>query len=97
MHHAGSDFPHFQPNLPAGWWKSTVPHCRGFSDDATFDLACRRGDHQDTFQRTPDLKVCRKGRCMRTCSATTLLMDGDAVGRDRLYFAGCTLWLFDLP
>lgn len=98
MHHAGEDFAHFQPNLRGlGWWKSTAPELRPFLDDATFDLLAEEVIHQDTFQRTPDFEKLPQGPVHADLFRDNVLWDGGEIGGViDFYFAGCTLWLFDL-
>jgi len=98
MHHAGSDFPHFQPNLRGlGWWKSTVPRLQGFLDDATFDLLAEEVIHQDTFQRTPDFESLPQGPVHADLFRDNVLWDGDGIGGViDFYFAGIDALLFDV-
>jgi homoserine kinase type II len=98
MHHAGSDFPHFQPNLRGlGWWKSTVPLLEPFVDGAAFTLLAEEVIHQDSFQRQPDFEKLPQGPVHADLFRDNVLWDGEQVGGViDFYFAGCTLWLFDL-
>ncbi|HTT10612.1 MAG TPA: homoserine kinase [Burkholderiaceae bacterium] len=98
MHEAARDFAHFQPNLRGlGWWKSTVPQLRPFLDDATFDLLAQEVVQQDTFQRSPAFEALPQGPVHADLFRDNVLWEGDQVrGVIDFYFAGCTLWLFDL-
>jgi homoserine kinase type II len=98
MHRAGTDFGHFQPNLRGlGWWKSTAPELQPFLDDATFELLVEEVIAQDTFQRTADFEKLPQGPVHADLFRDNVLWDGSNVGGViDFYFAGCTLWLFDL-
>jgi len=98
LHKAASDFPHFQPNLRGlGWWKSTVPQLEAFVDDATFELLAEEVIQQDTFARNPDFEQMPQGPVHADLFRDNVLWNGDNVGGViDFYFAGCTLWLFDL-
>lgn len=98
MHQAGSDFPLFQPNLRGlGWWKQTVPQLARHVDNATFGLLAEEVIHQDTFQRTADFERMPQGPVHADLFRDNVLWDGENVGGViDFYFAGCTLWLYDL-
>jgi len=98
MHEAGRDFAHFQPNLRGlGWWKSTVPELQPFLDDATFQLLAEEVVHQDSFQRNAAFEKMPQGPVHADLFRDNVLWDADHVrGVIDFYFAGCTLWLFDL-
>jgi homoserine kinase type II len=98
MHHAGAHFTQFQPNLRGlGWWKNTVPQLEPFIDDTTFGLLAEEVIHQDSFQRNPDFERMPQGPVHADLFRDNVLWDGDTVGGViDFYFAGCTLWLFDL-
>lgn len=98
MHHAGADFGSFQPNLRGlGWWKTTLPQLEPFVDDATFSLLAEEVVLQDSFQRRPDWEQMPQGPVHADLFRDNVLWHGDHVGGViDFYFAGCTLWLFDL-
>jgi homoserine kinase type II len=98
MHHAGTDFTLFQPNLRGlGWWKNTLPQIEPYVDDTTFDLLAEEVIHQDTFQRNPDFERLPQGPVHADLFRDNVLWDGETVGGViDFYFAGCTLWLYDL-
>ena len=98
MHHAGADFMHFQPNLRGiGWWKSIAPQLEPFVDDQTFELLAEEVIHQDTFQRSPDFEHLPQGPVHADLFRDNVLWnDANVGGVIDFYFAGCTLWLFDL-
>jgi homoserine kinase type II len=98
MHHGGADFTRFQPNLRGlGWWKSTAPLLEPFVDDAAFGLLAEEVIHQDTFQRNPDFERLPQGPVHADLFRDNVLWNGAHVGGViDFYFAGCTLWLFDL-
>jgi homoserine kinase type II len=98
LHHSGADFAHFQPNLRGlGWWKSTVPLMQPFLDETTFDLLAEEVIHQDSFQRNPVFEALPQGPVHADLFRDNVLWeDGTVGGVIDFYFAGCTLWLFDL-
>ena len=98
MHDAAADFPHFQPNLRGlGWWKSTVPQLERFVDAPTFHLLAEEVIRQDSFQRSPQFERLPQGPVHGDLFRDNVLWDDTKVGGViDFYFAGCTLWLFDL-
>ena len=107
MHLAGQDFPLFQPHLRGiGWWKYALPllepHVR---DDAFHDLA-EEVIYQDSFFRSADFERLPAGPIHADLFRDNVLFEepgGDApAGGARIggvidfYFAGCSIWLFDL-
>lgn len=98
MHLAAADFPHFQPNLRGlGWWKTAVPLVEPHVDDATFHLLAEEVIHQDSFQRDPQFERMPQGPVHADLFRDNVLWVGDTVaGVIDFYFAGCTLWLYDL-
>ncbi len=98
MHKEAADFPHFQPNLRGlGWWKSTVPQIEPFVDDATFHLLAEELIQQDSFQRNPQFERLPQGPVHADLFRDNVLWEYDRVGGViDFYFAGCTLWLYDL-
>jgi homoserine kinase type II len=98
LHGAGADFPLFQPNLRGiGWWKATAPQLEPFLDDATFHLLAEEVIHQDAFFRHPGFERLPQGPVHADLFRDNVLWDDGAVGGViDFYFAGTTLWLFDL-
>lgn len=98
MHRAAADFPVFQPNLRGlGWWKGTVPQLQPFVADSTFQLLAEEVVLQDGFQRSAQFEHLPQGAVHADLFRDNVLWDGEAVGGViDFYFAGCTLWLFDL-
>src|SRR5262249_17944996 len=80
-----------------GWWKATVPQLETFVDDATFHLLAEELVRQDSFQRNPRFERLPQGPVHADLFRDNVLWDGDRVGGViDFYFAGCTLWLYDL-
>jgi homoserine kinase type II len=98
MHAAGADFGHFQPNLRGlGWWKSTVPLLQPHLDEETFNLLAEEIVHHDSFQRGAAFESLPQGPVHADLFRDNVLWNGAEVGGViDFYFAGCTLWLFDL-
>lgn len=102
MHLAAADFPRFQPNLRGiGWWKSTLPKLEPHLPDHLFTLLAEEVVHQDSFFRSPGFEQLPSGPVHADLFRDNVLWEGegDAAtvgGVIDFYFAGCTLWLYDL-
>jgi homoserine kinase type II len=102
MHVAGQDFPVFQPHLRGiGWWKETVPRLERFLPDDTFHVLAEEVIFQDSFFRSARFENLPSGPIHADLFRDNVLIDG-AAGGERIgglidfYFAGCSIWLFDL-
>jgi homoserine kinase type II len=102
MHVAAADFPRFQPNLRGiGWWKSTLPRLEPHIPDHLFHVLAEEVIRQDTFFRSPGFEKLPAGPVHADLFRDNVLWvgEGDAAtvgGVIDFYFAGCTLWLYDL-
>jgi len=99
MHVAASDFENFQPNLRGlGWWKHALPQLEGCVDDTTFQLLAEEVIHQDSFARRADFERLPHGAVHADLFRDNVLWDGEEriAGVIDFYFAGNTLWLYDL-
>lgn len=102
MHLAAQDFPKFQPNLRGiGWWKSTLPKLDQHIPDHLFTLLAEEVIHQDSFFRHPGFEKLPQGPVHADLFRDNVLWDGEGLdarigGVIDFYFAGCTLWLYDL-
>ena len=102
MHVAGSDFPLFQPHLRGiGWWKESVPKLEAHIPDHLFHRLADELIYQDTFFRSARFERLPAGPIHADLFRDNVLMvktgAGDAIGGlIDFYFAGCSLWLFDL-
>lgn len=97
-HRAAVDFPSFQPPLLGiGWWKSVLPRLEPFlADDEYLELA-EEVVFQDTFHRSADFEALGAGPIHADLFRDNVLFDGAAIGGViDFYFAGNTIWLFDL-
>ncbi len=102
MHLAGQDYPRFQPNLRGiGWWKTVLPELEPFVDDDTFHMLAEEVIFQDSFFRSPDFEKLPGGPIHADLFRDNVLFVAHG-GRPEIggvidfYFAGCSLWLFDL-
>ena len=102
MHVAGRDFPVFQPHLRGiGWWKETVPRLERFLPDDTFHTLAEEVIFQDSFFRSARFESLPAGPIHADLFRDNVLIDMTATG-ERIgglidfYFAGCSIWLFDL-
>ena len=102
MHLAAADFPRFQPNLRGiGWWKSTLPRLEPHIPDHLFHVLAEEVIRQDTFFRSPGFEKLPAGPVHADLFRDNVLWE-DGAGELRIggvidfYFAGCTLWLYDL-
>jgi homoserine kinase type II len=102
LHVAGSDFPLFQPHLRGiGWWKESVPKLEAHIPDHLFHRLADELIYQDTFFRSTRFERLPSGPIHADLFRDNVLMvktgAGDAIGGlIDFYFAGCSLWLFDL-
>jgi homoserine kinase type II len=102
MHLAAQGFAQFQPNLRGiGWWKSTLPKLEPHVPDDLFQTLAEEVIRQDTFFRNPVFERLPQGPVHADLFRDNVLWveDGGAPkvgGVIDFYFAGCTLWLFDL-
>lgn len=102
MHLAARDFAAFQPNLRGiGWWKSTLPKLEPHLPDEQFQRLAEEVIHQDSFFRNPTFEKLPAGPVHADLFRDNVLwveQDGQPQvgGVIDFYFAGCTLWLFDL-
>jgi homoserine kinase type II len=102
MHKAGADFPVFQPQLRGiGWWKETVPRLERFLPDATFHMLAEEVIVQDSFFRSARFEKLPAGPIHADLFRDNVLIDTNAAGERvggliDFYFAGCSIWLFDL-
>lgn len=102
MHVAGSDFKIFQPHLRGiGWWKSTLPRLEPHVPDHLFHVLAEEVIHQDSFFRSALFERLPAGPIHADLFRDNCLWI-DQAGEPRIggvidfYFAGCSLWLFDL-
>jgi homoserine kinase type II len=103
MHLQAQDLPRFQPNLRGiGWWKITLPLLEPHLDDESFQFLAEEVIRQDTFFRSPVFENLPSGPAHCDLFRDNVLWhdaDGSAPrigGVIDFYFAGCTLWLFDI-
>lgn len=99
MHLAAQDLPSFQPNLRGiGWWKSVLPQLEPHLPDDVFHTMAEEVIHQDTFFRKPSFEKLPAGPVHADLFRDNVLWsDRDRVGGViDFYFAGNTLWLYDL-
>jgi homoserine kinase type II len=102
MHLAAQDFPRFQPNLRGiGWWKSTLPKLDQHIPDHLFSLLAEEVIHQDSFFRSPGFEQLPAGPVHADLFRDNVLWEGEGAATEvggviDFYFAGCTLWLYDL-
>jgi homoserine kinase type II len=102
MHLGAQDFPRFQPNLRGiGWWKSTLPKLDQHIPDHLFTLLAEEVIHQDSFFRSPGFEQLPAGPVHADLFRDNVLWEGEGAaarigGVIDFYFAGCTLWLYDL-
>jgi homoserine kinase type II len=98
MHREAQDFPIFQPNLRGiGWWKSTLPQLESHIPDHLFQRLAEEVIFQDSFFRSPEFEKLPSGPVHADLFRDNVLWDADRIGGViDFYFAGCTIWLFDL-
>jgi homoserine kinase type II len=104
LHLAGRDFAPFQPHLRGiGWWKETVPKLEPHVPDPLFRLLAAELIVQDTFFRSVLFEQLPGGPIHADLFRDNVLIVHDrSTNRDSVgglidfYFAGCSIWLFDL-
>ncbi len=98
MHLAARDFPRFQPNLRGiGWWKDALARLEPKIQEHTFHQLAEEVILQDTFFRSPLFEKLPTGPIHGDLFRDNVLWDGDSIGGViDFYFAGCSLWLYDL-
>ncbi len=102
LHLAGRDFEPFQPHLRGiGWWKESVPKLEPHIPDHLFHELAAELIFQDTFFRSPEFDRLPGGPIHADLFRDNVLMlagpSGDEIGGlIDFYFAGCSIWLFDL-
>ena len=102
MHLAGMDFAPFQPHLRGiGWWKSAVPKLASHVPDDVMHTLAEELIFQDSFFRSARFEKLPSGPIHADLFRDNVLLVRDGEG-DRIggvidfYFAGCSIWLFDL-
>lgn len=99
LHRECADFTLFQPNLRGiGWWKSTLPLLEPHMHDDLFQTLAEEVIHQDAFVRSPVFETLPRGPIHADLFRDNVLWaDAQTIGGViDFYFAGCSLWLFDL-
>jgi homoserine kinase type II len=102
LHLAGADFPVFQPHLRGiGWWKETLPRLEPYLSDDTYHRLAEEVIYQDSFFRSARFEKLHSGPIHADLFRDNVLID-PSQGTERIgglidfYFAGCSIWLFDL-
>lgn len=102
MHLAGQDFEPFQPHLRGiGWWKSVVPRLQPHVPDDVMHLLAEELIFQDSFFRSARFERLPAGPIHADLFRDNVLLvrndETDCIGGViDFYFAGCSIWLFDL-
>jgi homoserine kinase type II len=98
MHEQARDFPIFQPNLRGiGWWKSALPKLEPLIPQRQFQELAEEVIFQDGFVRSVQFERLPSGPIHADLFRDNVLFDGDHIGGViDFYFAGCSIWLFDL-
>ncbi|HUN91097.1 MAG TPA: homoserine kinase [Burkholderiaceae bacterium] len=98
MHLAAADFPTFQPvPLGVGWWKAIVPRLERHVSDGVFASLAEEVVFQDSFHRSEAYERLPSGPCHADLFRDNVLFDDGRIGGVLdFYFAGCTIWLFDV-
>ena len=98
MHLQARDFTMFQPNLRGiGWWKSALPKLEPLIPEHQFQEVAEEVIFQDAFVRSPSFERLARGPIHADLFRDNVLFDGDRIGGViDFYFAGCSVWLFDL-
>jgi homoserine kinase type II len=102
MHLAGADFPLFQPHLRGiGWWKDSVPKLEPHIPDHTFQALADELIYQDSFFRSARFEKLPAGPIHADLFRDNVLIAATPAGETiggliDFYFAGCSIWLFDL-
>jgi homoserine kinase type II len=102
MHLAGLDFAPFQPHLRGiGWWKSAVPKLQPHVPYDVMHTLAEELIFQDSFFRSARFEKLPSGTIHADLFRDNVLLVRDGED-DRIggvidfYFAGCSIWLFDL-
>ena len=102
MHLAGLDFAPFQPHLRGiGWWKSAVPKLEPHVPDDVMHTLAEELILQDSFFRSARFEKLPSGPIHADLFRDNVLLvrngEDDRIGGViDFYFAGCSIWLFDL-
>jgi homoserine kinase type II len=98
MHLQARDFDMFQPNLRGiGWWKSALPKLEPLIPEPQFQEVAEEVIFQDGFVRSPPFERLARGPIHADLFRDNVLFDGERIGGViDFYFAGCSVWLFDL-
>ena len=98
MHLAAKDYPRFQPNLRGiGWWKDALARLEPRLTDNTFQELAEEVIYQDSFFRSPAFEQMPSGPVHADLFRDNVLWVDERIGGViDFYFAGCTLWLYDL-
>ena len=102
MHIAGADFPLFQPHLRGiGWWKESVPKLEPHIPGELFHRLADELVYQDSFFRSSRFERLPAGPIHADLFRDNVLLvergAGESIGGlIDFYFAGCSIWLFDL-
>lgn len=104
MHLAGKDFEPFQPHLRGiGWWKAIVPKLKPHVDHQVMNLLTEEVIFQDSFFRSARFEKLPTGPIHADLFRDNVLLVRAADAEDDhiggvidFYFAGCSIWLFDL-
>ena len=99
MHLAGRTSALFQPHLRGiGWWKSTCARSSSRSCPiTTFRALAEEVIFQDSFFRSAVFEQLPSGPIHADLFRDNVLFDGGAIGGViDFYFAGCSIWLFDI-
>lgn len=102
MHLAGLDFAPFQPHLRGiGWWKSAIPRLEPHVPHDVMHILTEELIFQDSFFRSARFEKLPSGPIHADLFRDNVLLVRDGED-DRIggvidfYFAGCSIWLFDL-
>lgn len=99
FHRECADFPRFQPNLRGiGWWKSALPILEPHINDDLFHELAEEVIYQDSFTHSPVFETLPRGPIHADLFRDNVLWrDAQTIGGViDFYFAGCSLWLFDV-
>lgn len=98
IHLAAADFPLFQCNLHGiGWWKAVLPQLEPFVTDRVYSDLAEEVMFQDSFVRSADFEQLARGPIHADLFRDNVLFDGEEIGGViDFYFAGCSVWLFDV-
>ena len=102
MHLSGLDFAPFQPHLRGiGWWKSAVPKLEPHVPHDVMQTLVEELILQDSFCRSARFEKLPNGPIHADLFRDNVLLvregENDRIGGViDFYFAGCSIWLFDL-